>query len=181
MGRALTREEFAEFLRTFKYTAFRLEIQSAYAVPYEREFLARFNANNPEPADTVPELRNWFDQVREQIRHGKRIGRVRVQDEPPTQYQRIERWADPWNTEAGEDVRYLTRRRAYEIGLLPAAGNHDWWLLDSCALLVMTFGSDHSVIHRELVTDPTRVVQAATWRDLAVHHSVPSEIRHAAV
>jgi hypothetical protein len=122
----------------------------------------------------------WFSQVHEQTRAGKRISRVRVHDEPPTTYQRLQLWADRWNTEAGEAIHYLTRRRAHEIGLLPAAGPQDWWLLDSRRLLIMTFGPDHQVIRREMETDPARVVQAAVWRDLAVHHSVPSELWHVA-
>jgi hypothetical protein len=178
MRRQLTGEEYAAKLRTFEHTAFRLETQTGYAAPAELELVAEFEAGNPRPADQIPALRDWFNQVRAQVAQGKRIERVRVHDEPPTPYQRLERWADKWNRAAGETIRYLTRRRAEEIGLLPAAGTTDWWLLDSRELLVLTFGDDRRISRRELVTDPAAVVQAAVWRDLAVHHGELTECRH---
>jgi hypothetical protein len=69
-------------------------------------------------------------------------------------------------------MRYLTRQRAHEIGLLPAAGNTDWWLLDSSRLIAMHFDDEGHRIKNELITDPAVVIQACMWRDLAVHHSV---------
>jgi hypothetical protein len=98
--------------------------------------------------------------------------RVRVQEDPPTDYQRFERWLDQWNIPAGEVMRYMTLQRAREAGLLPAAGVNDWWLLDSARLIVMRFDGSGCRIASELVTDPARVLQACQWRDLAVHYSV---------
>lgn len=178
MRRQLTGDEYAAKLRNFDHAAFRLEVQPAYASPDELELVAQFKAGRLRPPDEVPALNRWFAQVRAQVAHGKTIGRVRIHDEPLTDYQRLERWADPWNLDAGEHIRYLTRRRALDIGLLPAAGPHDWWLLDDRELLVMVFNSDHRMVGRELITDPEHVAKAAKWRDLAVHHSVPSTTRH---
>jgi hypothetical protein len=179
MRRQLTGDEYAALLRDFEHTAFRLEIQPEYFVPEERELLAQFMAGSPTPIDEVAGLKEWFAQVRSQVEQGKRLDRVRIHDDPPTDYQRLEMWSERWNVEAGENVRHLTRQHAREIGLLPAAGPHDWWLLDSRKLVIMVFGSDNRLIRRELETDPAAVVQAAVWRDLAIHHSVPSEARHA--
>lgn len=168
----LTKAEFGTQLRTFRHTAFRLELQPAYQEPDEQDTLTRFLAGCPEPPTAVDSLRAWFDQTAEATRQGKRIERVRVHDDPPTDYQRWERWIDRWNTDAGESIRYLTRKRAHEIGLLPDAGNVDWWLLDSNRLIMMRFDRHGLRIEDELVTDPAVVVQACTWRDLAIHHSV---------
>jgi hypothetical protein len=98
---------------------------------------------------------------------------------PGLDYQRWERWISSWNIAAGETIRYLTRPRAHEIGLLPAAGTQDWWLLDSNRLIVMRFDAIGRRIHNELVTDSATVVQACAWRDLALHYSAPSEARSA--
>ena len=73
-------------------------------------------------------------------------------------------------------MRYLTRDRAHEIGLLPAAGDQDWWLLDSAQLIVMRFDREGHRIENKLVTDPATVLQACKWRDLAVHHSVQARL-----
>lgn len=123
----------------------------------------------------MPELLEWFERVAEHTRQGKRVERVRVHDVPPTDYQRFERWLEAWNITAGETMRYLTRQRAHEIGLLPAAGDTDWWLLDSSKLVVMRFEDDGRRVENELITDPAVVVQACRWRDLAVHHSTRAE------
>jgi len=180
LGTALTAEAFAAELATFRHTAFRLELQPAYREPSEAETVAKFLAGTPEPPTAVAGLREWFDQIAAQAREGKRIERVRVHEDPPTDYQRWERWIGRWNTDAGETIRYLTRRRAHEIGLLPAAGTTDWWLLDSSRLILMTFDAAGNRVHDELETDPAIVVRACAWRDLAVHHSAPSPTRSAA-
>lgn len=181
MGAALTGPEFDDLLRDgFDHTAFRLELQPAYLEPSEADTFAKFLAGSPEPPTNVPGLRAWYEQVAEQTRQGKRIERVRVHADPPTDYQRWERWIGQWNTEAGERISYLTRQKAHDIGLLPTAGSRDWWLLDSRRLIVMSFDSEGRRIHDELVTDPAIVVQACAWRDLAVHHSVPDTVRDAA-
>lgn len=175
-GISLTEAGFGELLAGFEHTAFRLELQPAYAEPAEADLFAMFLAGQrPDPGTIVPSLRLWYEQVAAQTRDGKRMERVRVQEDPPTPYQRFERWLDHWNLQAGETMRYLTRARAYEIGLLPAAGNQDFWLLDSSRLIVMTFDTEGHRIENTLVTDPVAVVRAGKWRDLAVHHSVRAQ------
>jgi hypothetical protein len=171
-ARELTNAEFGEVLHDFDHTAFRLELQDSYLEPEEAGLFAAFLRGEPEPPTTSPELRSWYDRVEGHVRQGKRIERVRIQQDPPTDYQRFERWLDHWNRQAGETMRYLTRRQAHEIGLLPAAGTTDWWLLDSSRLIAMRFDDEGHRIKNELITDPEVVIEACMWRDLAVHHSV---------
>lgn len=171
-SRAITPAEFGEMLHDFDHTAFRLELQDSYLEAEEADLFAGFLRGDPEPPTTVPELQEWYRRINKHVKEGKRIERVRVQQDPPTDYQRFERWLDHWNRQAGETMRYLTRARAHEIGLLPAAGNTDWWLLDSAQLIAMRFDDEGHRIQNELITDPEVVIQACMWRDLAVHHSV---------
>lgn len=171
MAQLLTEAEWAEHLRTFDDTAFRFESQPVYAEAEETDTVQRFLAGDPEPPSEVPELRAWFDQVAGLVAQGKVVERVRVRDDPPTPYQQWLRWIDRWNTTAGETIRYLTRAQARAAGLAPALGTVDWWLMDSQRLIVMRFDDAGHRIENTLVTDPERVAQACTWRDLAAHHS----------
>lgn len=176
-GRILTATEFGEALHDFKHTAFRLELQDSYLEPEESDLFAAFLNGDPPPATTVPELDEWYRRTVDHIQQGARVERVRVQQDPPTDYQRFERWLDRWNLEAGETMRYLTRQRAHEIGLLPAVGTNDWWLYDDSKLLIMHFDDQGHRIKNELTADPVAVNQACMWRDLAVHHSVRAKAR----
>ena len=176
----LSEAEFFEALLSFEHTAFRLELQRSYAEPHEAPQLAAFLQGDPRPGPDDPALRDWYKSVAEHVTQGGRMERVRVQDDPPTDYQRFERWLDQWNIAAGEVMRYMTRERAHEVGLLPAAGNTDWWLLDSSRLILMRFDGAGRRVANELVTDPATVLQACKWRDLAVHHSVQHHLSDAA-
>jgi hypothetical protein len=171
-GRPLTREEFAEEIHRFRRTAFRLELQPQYLEPEETDMFAAFRRG--EHVDPTEVYQGWYDTVADHVAHGRRVERVRVQRHPPTDYQRFERHLDRWNLAAGEKISYMTRDRAHQVGLLPAAGIDDWWLLDGVRLIVMKFDDEGHRIYNELVTAPEVVTQACAWRDLAVHHSAPA-------
>lgn len=177
MSRPLTTDEWAAELAGFARTAFRVELQPHYATDEESELWDRWLAGDRTPPTDVPAVRDWLDQIAAQVAAGKRIERVRVQQDPPTEYQRWQRWFGRWNAEAGEQIRYMTVQRAHEVGLLPAAGPDDWWLLDEQRLIVTRFDADGRLIGSELDTDPQRVKQACAWRDLATHHSAPGRTR----
>jgi hypothetical protein len=178
-GRPLADEDFLAAVHDFEHTAFRLELQPAYAEPEEDALFAAFLRGDAGSAVSVPELREWYTRVKEHVSRGKQVVRVRVQQDPPTDYQRFERWLDQWNLQAGEIMRYLSEEKAHTIGLLPAAAGADWWLLDSSLLVVMHFDDAGHRTRNEIVTDPATVIKACKWRDLAVHHSIrvqPSDV-----
>ena len=60
----------------FQHTAFRLEVLQRYTVPYEKEPLRRFLANEPPPDD--PDKERWLAFIREAVGAGKRMQRVHV-------------------------------------------------------------------------------------------------------
>jgi hypothetical protein len=167
--RSLTLEEWAEQLRTFELTALRLELQPKYVEPGDP--VGRFLAGERQNLDEVPEYQAWAGEVRALAEAGPRVERVRVHGDPPNAYRRWERWAARQTIEAGERIRYMSRGLAYDVGLLPAAGPHDWWLLDDARLVVMHFDAGR-LVDSELVDDPDRIAQACRWWDLAVRHSV---------
>jgi hypothetical protein len=176
--RELSGEEFFAALHGAAASAFRLELQPVYIEPYEQELVDQWLAGELPSPTAVPELADWFMRVGAQTRRGVHIGRVRVQEDPPTDYQELERWCDPWNVRAGESIRYITRQHALEVGLLPAAGETgDWWLVDDRHLILIKHDSTGRRMQYVSTTDAAAVVQAATWRDLAIRHSEPSAAR----
>jgi hypothetical protein len=159
-------------LRSFRRSAFRFETRPMYALSYERADFERFLAGTPTPPTEVDWWRPWLDEIASLTDTGKRIGRVRVLAEPPTDYQRWEMWAAPWHARAGERIGYLNHSRAQEIGL-PL--DCDWWLLDDERVILMWFTSTGSIYDRELLDDPGKVARFIEWRDLAVQHATTAE------
>lgn len=171
MGQRLTADDFNQLWRYFRHEAFRLECQPVYLVDVEREPFAEFLRGEPRPAPEIPYYAAWLDQIHAVTSQGRRVARVRILEEPPTDYQRWEIWAGQYNIAAGEDIRYLNRSQAVEVGLPVAA---DWWLFDSERLALMRFSPDGTPLGGEIIDDPEVVAQHCTWRDLAVSHSAPS-------
>lgn len=172
MDAPLSDGEFRDLLRSFRRSAFYFEAQETYALGYEAADFERFLAGSP---GTPPELdwwRPWLDQVAGLTRQGKRVSRVRVISEPPSDYQRWGLWALPWHTRAGEQISYLRRSRAEEIGL-PLGG--DWWLLDRERVIALRYSDAGKLAGKSLITDPGVVARTREWRDLAVRNAIPAE------
>jgi hypothetical protein len=164
---SMTEDEFAEALRSFGRSAFRVEAQPSYALTDERADFGQFLAGSPTPPPQMAWYRPWVDQVAKWIGEGKTIGRVRVLAEPPTDYQRWLLWGAPWFASIGEDIRYMNRSTALRIGLPPT----DWWLLDDERVIVMHFTADGQINGKELVTDMESVASYRALRDLAIENS----------
>jgi hypothetical protein len=168
MRREITDEEFWQQLSSFERSAWRFEQQPTYDISYEEQQLADFVAGKPLPPAENPELRAWLIQVERQRSEGKSIGRVRIVDEPLTDYQRWLRWLDGWWREAGEEIRYLSRRYAVDTGLLPASSTADWWLFDDDRLMLMHFDEHGVRTGVELLESEPEVVAARRFREAAV-------------
>lgn len=171
MRRALTDggpgTEYWQTFLEFNRSAWRWEHQPAYHIGYESGQFDDFLAGHPRPPTENSDLGSWMSQVRRQVNEGKTVGRVRVVDEPLTDYQRWMQWMDRWNREAGETIDYLTRRSALHHGL-PAAGGDEWWLFDDSRLVLMHHDEHGRRIAVELLVDEPEVEQARRWRTLAI-------------
>lgn len=170
MTQRLTPEDFDTLFRHFRHTAFRLEVQPAYAVDVERQALADFLRGESKPATDYPYYAAWLDEVRRVAGEGKQIQRVRVLEVPPTPYQAFEMHMARYNLAAGETLRTMTRSAATAVQL-PATD--DWWLFDNQRVARMRFAADGTPLGGHIITEPTDVSQYREWRDLAVHHSAP--------
>lgn len=170
MPQRMTPRDFNYLFDRFEVEAFRLETLPVYLVAEEQQWFARFLDGTIPPLTEIPFFAEWHDSLRAARDEHRHVRRVRILDEPPTDYQRFEMWAGQFNTTVGETLLYLTRSRAEEIGL-PV--DHDWWLFDSARLALMSFDPDGRPLGGEITTDPVLVQQHLAWRHLAVRHATP--------
>lgn len=171
-GETLTPADFQNLFGRFQRRAFRLEVQRQYIVDWEAGPYAEFLAGNGSRAlADHPAYQGWLNQIRRAAATGRAVERVRIVDEPPTDYQRWEMDASRWNIEAGESIRIATRAAAAGAGL-PMA--YDWWLFDDDALAWMKFGPNGEALGGHIVTDPETLLTHCAWRDLAVRISTPA-------
>lgn len=171
-SRFIDEAEFYHRLFNFRHTAFRIESQRIYHESEEHEAVADFAAGEPHDPNELPSLRLWYERIRDLTDRGRRMTRVRIHDEPPTDSQRWERWIGKWNAAAGEQIYYLTRTQTDAIGLLHELDNADYWLLDDTELIVMRFDEAGRRITNELIADGQLIRKAIGWRDLAIQHGV---------
>jgi hypothetical protein len=109
--------------------------------------------------------------VREAAAAGRRFARVRVVTMPLTDYSRFGVFCSQYTNAAGEDIRYVTRDQAQDVGL----PNHDYWLFDSRTLVSMHFDDGDRFLGGEVIDDPAVIVQHNYWRDAAWHQAVPRD------
>ncbi|MET9675973.1 DUF6879 family protein [Streptomyces sp. NPDC006482] len=129
-AQALNTATFAELLADTHHTAVHLEIRDVYAVGDEKDDFENFlrtGIPNLDPARSF--WPQWMPLVQDAVARGVVMRRARIVSEPVTDYIRYEHAITPLNLRAGEDVRWLPRRRASDI---PLPGN-DFWLLESHA------------------------------------------------
>ncbi|MEV0439959.1 DUF6879 family protein [Streptomyces spectabilis] len=168
MADLVSGEDFLQLFRDMRYTAFRLEVRTAYGIPEEDEPFSRFLAGDDPGLDW---FEPWLDLMREEIGKGKQITRVRIIDDPPSDYLRFELWGTPHNLAVGEDIRYLDRPRA---GTLALPG-YDYWLFDSSTVARLQFGEHDRFLGVVLSDDPAEVLAHVQWQDAAWHHAITFE------
>ncbi|WP_406159229.1 hypothetical protein OG298_18480 [Streptomyces sp. NBC_01005] len=152
--------------REFRHTAWRLETRSGYASDRNSPKWARWQAGE----DVAGGTSAWLENVAGQTAAGKRIERVRLVDEPPTEGQRFLLASAPGNVRAGEDIRNLTRARAEQLGL----PDYDVWLFDSRTVARFAFDESDTTLGVYVTEDPAEVLAACQARDAAWHHAVPT-------
>jgi hypothetical protein len=162
--------EFWEQLAGYEQTAWRWECQPVYAITAEQDLIDAWRSDRPADPLADEYMGPWMRQVAEQTASGRQIGRVRVMEEPPTEYQRWELWLDRWNTAAGERIDYLTRSQARRLEAAHPSpfGSADWWFFDARRVMIMHFDAAGFRTRVELTDEPTDVFAAINFR----HHAV---------
>jgi hypothetical protein len=159
---------FESLFSSFASTAFRLETRESY---YEMNELKAFLSGGP---NAVPAnfLQDWLRLMRANIAAGRQIRRVRIVSEPHSDYTRFGLWLSGHNVNAGEDIRYLPRAQADELGLPKI----DYWIFDSGRLFIVHFADDNSLLGAEANTDAAAIAQALAWQETAWKHSIPRDV-----
>src|SRR5687767_6125978 len=122
---------FQDMLRSAK-RAWHLELRDTYNVEFEEAPLARWRRGEP---DDFSWLQDWLEFIRELTRGGVQVERLRVVQEPHTEYTRWSIDVTRLNVSAGENVRYLPRQHAEDISF----PDEDCWLLDEDRLILSLF------------------------------------------
>lgn len=164
MRKPLSDAEFEDLFRSYRYTAWRLETRTVYGkVNEDRPFQEWMAGRDP----GIEWLKPWLHLMRAELATGKRMERVRIIDDPPSDYLRWELWATPYNLAVGEDIRYLPRGHPI-VAELP---DEDFWVFDSRVLARFEFdGPDVAGIRID--DSPEALIAALAARDAAWHHAL---------
>ncbi len=151
----LTDEQWTELFGSCEHSAWHLETRDWYGVDDEQGRYARFLATGRRDHEAeAPERRHWLDLMRATTAAGRQVRRARIVCEPLSDYMRFSHAGTQPSIDAGEDVRWLPRRRASRIAL---PGN-DFWLFDRERVLFNFFtGAGRSAGH-ELAADTDAVL-----------------------
>ncbi|WP_371653426.1 MULTISPECIES: DUF6879 family protein [unclassified Streptomyces] len=158
---------FADLLRKCERSAAHLELRDAYA-PTER-FYAWKRGERIDWADRDSWWHPYDQLISDTVARGVVVRQARVVSEPVSEYIRWEHYVTHANVTAGEEVRWLPRRRATGI---PLPGN-DFWLFDGLALRVHHFSGEGVVVEDEITEDPDIVKLCSTTFDAVWERAVP--------
>ena len=154
---------FSELIAKARTSAVHLEMRDAYT-PSDPEFL-RWKAGQPAPADPA-----WHDLVCTHVARGVRFRRARVVSEPLSDFIRFEYASTAGiNIAAGEEVRWLPRRQASDLGL---PGN-DYWLFDDRLVRFHYFSGDGEIMEDELVSDAAIAKMCARAFEAVWERAIP--------
>lgn len=136
--------ELGSIVEGFHHRLFRMEQLPRYAVGDD---YLRWAAGETDPF--TPRKREWMDVLRASRSTGKQRQRVRVLSETLTDYELYScQWGYALNSEAGEDIRVL-RRGEHDLPL--GLGQHDWWVTDDDAIVLMYYGDEAEFVGAELL------------------------------
>ncbi|MET7680409.1 DUF6879 family protein [Streptomyces sp. NPDC005423] len=167
--RTVGHHDFGRLFSAFEHSAWRLEGRRRYARHERQPEYVAFTTGEHVHWD-LHDL--WSRNRRAQTALGKRFQRVRVIDEPYTEGQLYLLLQNtPRNAASGEDIRFLTRRRADELGL----PGEDFWIFDTHTVALLHFDEADESSGIELITAPADVLRYARVREAAWHHAVPQE------
>jgi hypothetical protein len=141
---------FGALISHCRLTAVHLETRDQYLPrdPVYLDWLAGKYIDGPQA------YRDWYDLVRATVARGVTMRRARVVSQPVTDSIRLEHLLTAsLNIAAGEQVRWLSRRRASDLAL---PGN-DYWLLDDRLIRFIHFAGDGDYLDDELNSDPAVV------------------------
>lgn len=161
-----------ELLGAAKRSAVHLEMRDSYAVDYEKGPFAQWRAGfRHDPADRASWWRPWLDLIHETVSRGVVVRRARIVSEPVSEYTRFLYDGTFTNVAAGEQVRWLPRRRASDIAL---PGN-DFWLIDGQLIRWNHFTGEGASAGGEISEDPAVAKLCADAFEAVWARAIPHE------
>jgi uncharacterized protein DUF6879 len=108
--------------------------------------------------DPVRRYRSWFELVSAATARGVRVRRARIVSEPVTAYVRFEHAITAaLNLGAGEQVRWLSRRDAWDL-LVPGC---DLWVFDRDVVICNVFDGEGNWVDEDRHDDPVAATTIA--------------------
>ncbi|MFF8598976.1 DUF6879 family protein [Streptomyces sp. NPDC015232] len=162
---------FEDLLASTEHSAVHLEMRDGY-MQSDPSFVAWKRGLRNQPEDNDPALRPWLRWVRQATDRGVRIRRARVFSVPESDYLRFEHHVSDANVEAGEEIRWLPRRRATDI----AFPGNDFWVFDDKTVLVLHFDGNGEAAPGEwleLTEDPTVLKLCTSAFEAVWHRATP--------
>lgn len=150
-------------------TACHLELRDAYD-PANTAYVAWLETGTHPAVTDRPAWAAWHRTVADAVSRGVHVRRARVISEPISTYIRWE-WevTGILNEAAGEDVRWLPRRRAVDLAL-PST---DFWLIDGGYVVFAHFSGDGKLVEHEGTDDDTIVKLCADAFDTIWPRAIP--------
>ncbi|MGR6970631.1 DUF6879 family protein [Streptomyces cynarae] len=161
-----------ELLGAAARSAVHLEMRDSYAVDYEKGPFAQWRAGfRHDPTDRASWWRPWLDLIQETVSRGVVVRRARIVSEPVSEYTRFLYDGTFTNVAAGEQVRWLPRRRASDIAL---PGN-DFWLIDGHLIRWNHFTGEGASAGGEISEDPAAAKLCADAFEAVWARAIPHE------
>ncbi|MFD8789324.1 DUF6879 family protein [Streptomyces vinaceus] len=148
---------FKDLLASARVSAVHLEMRDSY-MP-DPAFDAWKAGSREDHLVGDEDFQMWLGWVRDATNRGVRVRRARVFSTPESDYIRWEHFISDANVKAGEEIRWLSRRKAMDI----AFPGNDFWVFDNEKVLVLNFSGDGEIQAdwRELTTDQ-RILELCT-------------------
>jgi hypothetical protein len=163
---------FSELFAGCRTSAIHLEMRDSYDDPDEAaELDAWKNGFRADPADRASWWRPWLDLVHGAVARGAEIRRARIVSEPVSQYTRFLYDVTFQNLAAGEQVRWLSRRRTSDLAL---PGN-DFWVFDAHLVRFGYFSGEGTYLGDEIEDDPAIVKLCTDAFEAVWERAVPHE------
>lgn len=144
---SITDEDFDRLLRQFDRDSIHLETRDAYGTSVELPHMAKWAANEP---DDLKWLQDWCNTLREHMKAGRSVRRVRIVSEPLSEYQRWSHSVAAPMVEAGEDIRWTPRRLVSSVAI---PGN-DYYLFDDRQVIFLIYAGNGLAVDKVVSTDP---------------------------
>ncbi|MGQ4387867.1 DUF6879 family protein [Streptomyces sp. SAS_270] len=165
---------FNDLLEASQSSAVHLEMRDVYGVGDEADDFnewKRIGRRDVDPGSAY--WTPWVDLISRATSRGVAVRRARIVSEPVTDYIRYEWAGTPVNVHAGEQVRWLSRRRAADL-LLPGC---DLWIFDGTQVLFNHFTGEGNWAEPplELCTEPEVVQQCVDAFEAVWGRAVPHD------